>query len=241
MSELNIKDMKPEQAQHFTDKDYHISLKLDGTMIYFINGKLFSPRCDRGDRFKHILDILVKNKFPNCIGEMYIDKKGSCVFDVSRSENWSKAVFMPFHLVDNTKSFDEGQEILAQKVKELNNPFIKPMIKFRSFIEGWDYVKENESEGLVLRNSREWFKVKILKELKEEIVGHEVGTSPKGTFTLASGNRVSGTSISFVQQFFNIKSQGKTPIMELEFAFTTDEGKYFQPRCRRVYPKGEEI
>ena len=100
MSDLNIKEIKKPQAEHLSSFDYDISLKLDGTLIYFIDGKLFSPRCERTERFKHIVDILIKSKFPNCMGEMFLDKPNSCVFDVSRKENWNKAKFMIFDLID---------------------------------------------------------------------------------------------------------------------------------------------
>ena len=90
-----------------------------------------------------------------------------------------------------------------------------------------------------MRNEREWLKVKILKEAKVEIREHEP-SKEKGTFILADNNRVSGTSKDFVRQFHEIKAQGKIPMIEIEYCFLTDEGKYFQPRCRRIYAKGEE-
>lgn len=233
MGTLNIKEMKQEQAQHLTKNDYDITLKLDGTLIYFKDGKLFSPRCDRGDRFKHIFKILTDNNFPNCIGEMFIDEKGSCVFDVSRSENWTKAVFMPFDLIDDRLTYEQRQQKLSIEVNYLNNPFIKPLTKFNTFKEGWDYVVKNKSEGLVLRNSNKWFKVKILKEVKIEIKEHQIGKN-KGCFILINDNKVSGTSEELVKQYLEIKKRGNKAIGEVEFAFLTDDGKYFQPRLRLI-------
>jgi hypothetical protein len=99
MSSLNIVDLKVEQAVKRDFSNMDISLKRDGTLIYFKEGKLFSPRCERSERFKHILNILKEKNVPNLYGEMYIEN--GCVFDVSRSENWKKAKFMPIDL-ENT-------------------------------------------------------------------------------------------------------------------------------------------
>jgi len=237
MSNLNIQDLKPEQARQRDFSNMDITLKRDGTLITFKDGKLFSPRCERSDRFRHILNILKEKGVPNCFGEMYIE--GGNVFNVSSSENWNKAKFMLIDLEDNKLNYTQRHILLQQVVKEVNNPFITPLVKFKDFKEGWDYVKENNSEGLVLRNERDWFKVKSLKEAKVEIREHEP-SKDKGTFILIDNNRVSGTSKDFVRQFKEIKAQGKIPIIEIEYAFLTEEGKYFQPRCRRVFAKGEE-
>jgi hypothetical protein len=86
MSNLNIADLKPEQAQKRDFSNADITLKRDGTLIYFKEGKLFSPRCERSDRFAHILKILKEKNMPEMFGEMYVD--GGNVFDISRSENW---------------------------------------------------------------------------------------------------------------------------------------------------------
>ena len=238
MSNLNITELKPEQAQKRDLSNFDITLKRDGTLIYFKDNKLLSPRCERSERFKHILNILKEKGVPNCYGEMYIE--GGNVFSISSSENWKKAKFMPIDIEDKNLSYAKRQVLLSLFLKKMNSEFITPLIKFSNFDEGWDYVKENNSEGLVLRNENKWFKVKILKEAKVEIREHEP-SKEKGTFILVDNNRVSGTSKGFVRQFHEIKAQGKIPIMELEYAFLTDEGKYFQPRCRRIYAKGEEI
>ena len=237
MSNLNITELKPQQAQKRDFSNMDITLKRDGTLIYFKDNKLFSPRCERSERFKHILNILKEKNTPSCYGEMYIDN--GCVFDISKNENWKKAKFMPIDIEDKNLSYVKRQILLALFIKEMNSEFITPLVKFSNFDEGWNYVKETNGEGLVLRNENNWFKVKMLKEAKVEIKEHEP-SKEKGTFILVDNNRVSGTSKDFVRKFMEIKAQGKIPIMELEYAFLTDEGKYFQPRCRRIYVKGEE-
>jgi len=235
MGDLNITSISKEQAEHLNSNEYDISLKLDGTLIYYINGELISPRCNRSDRFKHILKILKEADMPNCVGEMFVDEKGSCVFDVSRKENWAKCKFMIFDLLEpyNKMYYFERLQILNDRVEKLNNPFIYPMIKFKTFDEGWKFVVDNNCEGLVVRNNTNWFKCKLLKEEKIEIVAHEVGRD-KGTFILKNGSRISGTSIQFVSQYLAIQQKGKKAIAEIEFCFYTDEGKMFQPRLRQI-------
>jgi len=236
MSDLNIKSLTPKEAEVLDFSNMDITLKRDGTLVYFKEGKLFSPRCERSERYKHILNILKNNNMPNCFGEMYIDN--GCVFDISRKENWNKAKFMPIDL-DIKLDYSQRQILLAELVKKINSPFITPLIKFSTFNEGWNYVKETNGEGLVIRDKRNWFKIKILKEAKVEIKEHEP-SKEKGTFILINNNRISGTSKDFVELFYEIKRNGKIPIAEIEYPFITENGNYFQPRLRRVFIKGDE-
>ena len=233
MGTLNITEIKQAEAEHLGSMDYDISLKIDGCLMYYIDGKLFSPRCERTERFKHIVNILKDNNFPNCMGEIFVDKPNTNVFDVSRRENWGIVKFMPFDLIDKSMNFNERQEELLSLVVELDNDNIVEMVKFPDFKSGWDYCLNNKSEGLVLRNESNWFKCKLLKEEKIQIVAHEVGKD-KGTFVLDNGSRVSGTSITYLEQYLDITKRGNKAIAEIEFPFYTQEGKMFQPRLRQI-------
>ena len=238
MSNLNITEIKKEQAELLDNcLNYDISLKIDGTLIYFIDGKLHSPRCERSERFKHILNILKEANFPNCMGEMFLDEKGSNVFDVSKKENWNKVKFMPFDLLGIPQVYQERKELLDKKVKDLNNNFIVAVKRFKTFDEGWNFVLKNNCEGLMLRNNNNWYKCKLLKEVKMEIVEHEKGKD-KGTFILKNGSRISGTSTQFVIQYTGIKNKGNKAIGEIEYAFLTKDNRFFQPRLRQI---SEEI
>ena len=238
MGTLNITEIKQEQAEHMNLNSYDISLKVDGCLMYYIDGKLFSPRCERTERFKHIVEVLKNSNFPNCMGEIFVDKPNTNVFDVSRKENWGIVKFMPFDLIESKNnifnmSFKARQELLLSLVVELDNDNIVEMVKFPDFKSGWDYCLNNKSEGLVLRNESNWFKCKLLQEEKIQIVAHEVGKD-KGTFILENGSRVSGTSITYVEQFVGIKERGNKAVAEIEFPFYTQEGKMFQPRLRQI-------
>jgi len=231
MGTLNITEIKKEQAEIMNNCD--ISLKVDGTLIFYKNGKLLSPRCDRSERFKHILKILQDYDFPNCMGEMYMDIPNACVFDVSKKENWNKCKFMPFDLIGFEGTYNHRKYLLDREVKNLNNPFITSVKRFETFKEGYNYVVENNSEGLIFRDDLNWLKWKMLKEDKIEIVFHEVGKD-KGTFILKNGSRLSGTSVQYVEQYVDIKKRGNKPIAEIEYPFLTKDGKYFQPRLRQI-------
>jgi len=241
MSDLNIKELKINEARQKNLSSFDIMLKEDGTLMNYVNKNLISPRVIvRNDRFPHIKKILDENNFPSCFGEMYIEGKGTNVFDVSSKENWKKAKFLIIDLNDNTIPYVERQKIISVKVKELNDKGIKdltPMIRFETIEEGWKYVLDNDEEGLVLRNIHNpniWFKVKILKEAKLKIIGWESG-SDKGTFILENGSRISGTSVGYVKSYKDIIESGGVAIAETEFPFYTKDGKLFQPRLRRVY------
>jgi hypothetical protein len=234
MGDLNIKTIPIEEAINLKG-EYDVMLKVDGTLMYYTDGVLFSARkIVRNDRFGHIVKILKEANFPNCYGEIFIEGRGKNVFDVSRKENWKIAKMMIIDIIDNSKPYSERQKLLRKLVSDLSNDCITPLIRFTDVTEGWNWVLENEAEGLVLRNERDWFKVKKLFEAKVEIKEHEP-SKEKGTFILIDNNRVSGTSMDFVRQFKEIKARGKTPIMELEYPFKTEAGHYFQARCRRIF------
>lgn len=237
MSDLNIKEMKIAEAKQKNLSSFDIMLKEDGTLMYYTEGNLISPReIIRNDRFPHIKKILDKNGFPSCFGEMYIDERGANVFDVSSKENWNRAKFMIIDLKDNSIPYVQRQRIIADKVKEINDKSISPVIRFDNIEQGWKYVLDNEEEGLILRNKdypSEWYKVKTLKEAKLRIVDWESG-SDKGTFILENGSRISGTSVGYVQQYKDITENGNIAIAEVEFPFLTKDGKLFQPRLRRI-------
>lgn len=237
MGNLDIRDIKVSEAQNMDWSGYDITYKRDGTLIFYKDKKLFSPRCERSDRYRKILTILNEANFPECYGELYIDN--GTVFDISRRENWENAKLMIIDLDPRYGSYHERQAKLSQLVKNLKNEFVTPLVRFSDFKTGWDYVLKTKGEGLVIRNEHKWFKVKILHEVKIEIKEH-VPSKEKGTFILIDNNHVSGTSIGFVQKFHEIKLQGLTPMAEIEFPFITETGSYFQPRLRRVFVKGEE-
>ena len=230
---MQFKQLEIEDALFLKNK-FDITLKRDGTQIEWKNGCLLSKRdLVRNDRFPHIVKLLKDNKFPDCVGEMYIQKGN--VFDVSRSENWCRALFMPFDLYMN-KPLEQRQELIDKLINKIKSKSITKPIRFDSIKEGWDYVKKNNGEGLVLKGESGWFKIKILQESKVEVAKWEKGNT-KGTFILKDNNRISGTSVDFVNQFLEWKKQGKKVMAECEYAFLTDSKKMFQPRLRRLFLK----
>jgi hypothetical protein len=232
MSDLNIKEIKIEEAKFRNFNDFEISLKRDGTLIYFVDKFLLSSRkVNRSDRFKQILEILEKSDFPNCYGEMYIE--GGKVFDVSSKKNWGNVKFMPIDLFNSTLKYSERQKIITEKIKETNNELITEKIRFSNIDEGWNYVLKNNEEGLILKNDYEWYKIKVLCEAKIKIKEWERGED-KGTFILENGNRISGTSKGYVEIFLQALKENKEAIAEIEYPYLTEEGHYFQPRLRRI-------
>jgi len=224
MGHLNIKNVKIEQAKKLYG-DFDITLKRDGTLLFWKDKRLISPRdIDRTDRFSHIADILQQAEFPDCMGEMYIE--GGNVFDITSKKNWGLAKFMPIY----------ANRDLANKIKQLNSEYITDMIRFKTIAQGWDYVVNNNLEGLVLRNDTDWYKVKLLQEAKIKIVDWEKG-SEKGTFILENDNRISGTSMQFVLQYLDIKKRGNIAIAGIEYPFITKNGSFFQPRLRKIVEK----
>lgn len=237
MSNLLIKELSIFQARDLDSSRFFISLKRDGTLMYFKDNNLISARgINRNNRFFHILKILREHKFFNCYGEMYVE--GGNVFSVTSREGWNKAKFMPIDVLDFNLNYKERQILLREKIKEINSPFITQQILFEDVDVGWKYVLDNKQEGLILRNDREFYKIKVLQEAKVKIKSHEQGKD-KGTFILENGNRISGTSMEFVLTYLKAKEQNKEVFAEIEFSFITKDNHYFQPRLRRIFEKEE--
>jgi hypothetical protein len=167
------------------------------------------------------------------MGEVYFEENEN-VFNVSKSENWHKCKYMPFDLINQSKMpMWTRKNIILETISLINSPFITAPMQFNSFNEGWEYVKANKKEGLVLRTKYgDMYKCKLLQEMKIKISSHESG-SDKGTFILENGNRISGTSMSFVNKFETLKDKTDL-IAEVEYGFMTETGKMFQPRLRRI-------
>lgn len=233
MSNLKISPITIEQAKNLR-AGYNITLKYDGTLMYYRDNKLISERgIVRNDRYKHILELLPKDV--ELIGEMYIpdvNYKHGNIFLTNSKKYWSEANFCIFELVNN-KFLSERIKQLKEIIKNINSPKIHYPQEFSTIDEGWKFVTSSNSEGLVIRNAYGWYKSKLLKEAKIRIVKHEQGET-KGTFILENGSRISGTSIGFVNKFEEIISKGNVAIAEIEYAFKTENGHYFQPRLRQI-------
>lgn len=231
MEKLEFKELKVDEAMLKGFK--HISLKRDGTQLYFVDGELISNRdCYRNNRFPHIVKLLKKFDINNVIGEMYIEKGN--IFDITSKINWGNARYMFFDIVSN-QSLEQKQALIAELVDKINNPSItKPML-FISVKEGWEYVTKNNGEGLILKNGDSRYKVKKLNEAKVKIIGLETGLQ-KGAFLLENGGKVSATSRDFVEKY-NRLSNGNEILAEIEYPFKTKDGKFFQPRLRDLIIK----
>ena len=234
-----MKELSEAEARHM--KDVVIELKIDGTRITYKNGILKSDReINRNDRFGHVLEELKVLNW-HVRGEMAIP--GGNVLQVNAREGWPKAKFFIFDLLEfsgsyqYTRPLQERREKTLSLIKALEFEHILIPQAFKTFDEGWDYVKQTGSEGLVLSDKHGIkYKVKHLKEEKLLITGHEAGKS-KGAFKILRNGvygSVSGTSEAFVKQYFEMRNRGIEVYAEIEYAFITADGIPFQPRLRRI-------
>ena len=220
-----------------------IEQKIDGSRHTYQNGKIVSDRgIDRSkDRFPHIVKQLAELDI-HCRGEVAIPDGN--VLQLNASLNWHRAKFYIFDLY-SVKGLDFSKAGVLQQRKALeaivaHNPHLSNVLippKFASFGEGWDHIKANALEGIILKNDNgSIFKIKHMKELKAPIVGYEPG-STKGAFIVDWNGvqcRVSGTSADYVQRAHNMIARGEKPYLEIEYLFRTEDGHPFQPRIRRI-------
>ena len=215
-------------------------LKVDGTRMTFDNGELVSDRLiNRNDRYPHIVAEVRKM---NCTVRGEVALPGGNILQLNRAVNWHKAKYFVFDLFAvNGKSVEhlsvfERREMLERIVAKGNFKHITVPKKFKTFDEGWNYVKKNEAEGIVIKEPNAIWKVKLLKELKVPIVKHVEGKA-KGAFLINYNgvvSKVSGTSLSFIEQYNALVRAGKKVLAEIECPFITDDGAPYQPRLRRI-------
>jgi len=246
MMQMKCKSMTIEEAKE-NCQGWIVQEKIDGTRSFFDGNKFVSPEREtfKNERYIHILNEL-KNINAVLDGEIYFPN--GCVSDASIEENWSKCRYAIFDIL-KFRGFDTIKEplygrlkLIEEIVKGLKN--VELINTFNGIEEGWKFVKDNNKEGLILKNpnsiyedkrSKNWIKVKNFEEIVEEIVGYEEGKQ-KGAFILESGGKMSALSEDFVKQYFKLKEKGKV-FAEIEFLYRTDSGKLFQPVLKRLIDK----
>lgn len=233
-------------------EDWVFELKIDGSRTFWDRDRLLSSRLvDCSIRFKHIANEL---KYTNAIIDGEIALPNGNVLELNKSENWNKAKYYVFDILEldyqDTKGYPlfERQKILRELIDGMENvEFIK---QFNSFNEGWNYVKENNLEGLVIKRkdsiylsnlytemrTNSWLKIKNWKEEKLRIVGFEEG-DVKGAFILENGSRVSALRSDLGKLF----SDGCRLEAEIIYMGKTQGNSLFQPVLKRLFKDGELI
>jgi len=247
---LKPTDIKLELAQKWIN--HLIELKYDGTRGLYLKGDLFTERkIIRNDRFPQIIKAL---KGIDCIldGEIALSETSN-VFDVSRKVNWYKAKYFVFDILElngedlRGLSLLKRRFILISELGKLKSKYLNLPRTFKTLKEGWDYVKKNNREGLIIKDltstypkgdifkgirSKNWFKLKNWKETELEVIGHEKG-SDKGTFILKDNIRISALSPKMVIEWKDLRQKG-TVFAEVSYLKKTDSGKLFQPILKRL-------
>jgi len=227
-------------------QNYIVQMKLDGTRTIWEKGNLISPERDifKSDRYRHIANEL--KGFNGVLdGEIFLPNGN--LFAVSSSENWNKCRYAVFDILEydgqNLRGipYQDRRKLLIALIQARNWKSIEFVKEFPSVSEGWDFVKSQDLEGLVLKSpegsytdtrSWNWVKVKNYHEAVIEILEHIAG-SDKGRFVLANGGKMSALSPDFVEQYKKLKAKGKV-FAEIEYLYLTKEKKYFQPILKRL-------
>jgi hypothetical protein len=224
-----------------------IEIKADGTCMTWDGTNLISERgIVRNDRFPHIVSCLRELDW-EVQGEVAIPGCGTRVFDVSAKENWSKARLYLFKVM-KLKGHDftsapatEVREVIEDQMKahRFQTHSLTIPRRFGSVDEGWDFVKKNDMEGLVLKSDvGPQFKVKYWKEAKWAIVGFEQGAM-KGAFLVLNPKsgavgKISALSAGFIAEYNALLAAKEKPFAEFEYLYLTKNDIPFQPRLRRI-------
>jgi len=252
---LKAFEITPEQAQYLNPEVFTFEKKYDGMRSFWTGKKIISDRgIDNTDKFRHIGNVL--NSFSDTFldGEIYV--KGGCVHDINQKTNWKNAIMVVFDILKkdgkNITSYPlrERRIALAEFNKEKRDDKIveMPMV-FQSFKQGWEYIKQRDLEGIMVKNLNStyhhdlndilkvfrvntWKKCKNWREAVMEIIGHNQG-SVKGSFTLINGSKISANSKKIVEEYYQMKDKGRV-FAEFMYLYKTNQGRFFQPRLKRI-------
>lgn len=248
----DFKEMRIEEARKQKISADLVECKVDGTCMTFDGQNIISERgIVRNDRFPHVVTCLKELDW-QVQGEMAISGFGTRVFDVSSSENWSKARLYIFNILE-IKGHDfrnapptEVRQVIEDQMKahRFQTHSLHIPKKFNTIEDGWDFVTKHDMEGLVLKNDiGPQLKVKFMKEGKWEIVGFEPG-AVKGSFLLKNPKTgqvggMSALSVGFIDDYNRLLATGEKPYAEFEYMYLTKNNIPFQPRLRRVFAGSE--
>jgi hypothetical protein len=218
-----------------------IEQKVDGSRLSFDGKNLISNRyVNRNERYEHVLNEL-KTIDWKIRGEIAIPNGN--ILQLNKKENWHKAHFYIFDLYEYSgEKIDQHspkavRKLIDKILNENNFQYITAPEKFSSFDEGWEFIKKNDLEGLVLKDfDGILWKIKAYKEEKLPIVGYENGKA-KGAFLINREgviSKISGTAIHYVEAYHELLNMGKTPYVEIEYLLLSDNGIPFQPKLRRL-------
>lgn len=248
-------DIPIKDAEKKDWKGYSFEKKYDGTRTFWVRDKLISDRnIDVSSKFQHIAELL-KGLDVVLDGEIYLNEN-STVFDVNRKENWDKVNYVVFDILW-FKDMDlrdlpipKRQVVLKKLVSAINNDHIQFPKKWDNFKEAWDYVIQNNLEGLIAKKinsryvkttkllksvrSRNWLKIKNRKETLIVFDKFEVSEKNPEYATLISGadrvacyGKVKDTAVEKIKKSGSVAG-------EVQYLYKTDSGKCFQPILKRL-------
>lgn len=229
-----------------------VEQKFDGTRCLLINNKLIGRR--KNDYTKKFPEL--QTNFNGILdGEIVIFKNGKPDFnsiqfrthttDTATIQFYSKEFPATFIVFDILKKdgINLTQMPLKERRKLIPKTFDNPrIINITNLpIPSWDEIITNDLEGLMIKNpdsqyvfgrSKNWLKIKNRKETTLKFNKYKI--NPAGiTLENEQGIRiqVAGEQSKTIRDIINNK--GIIDI-EIEYAYITKEGKYFQPTFKRI-------
>ena len=234
-----------EALEMIKSEEYSIEYKVDGSREHYVRGDLISCRnVNHNTRYRHIYEAL-KNALGNddeIDGEVSLPiEMKSNVLELNKKCNWDKVIFYVFDCVKydgldlRSKPLFERQGILRHIVGMVNSPYVVFIQQFGTLREGWDFVIKNDLEGLVVKKldsryetalgkeyrSHSWLKIKNWKEGLDEIVGHNIGDTQKGSFRLSVGTNINCPDLETLREYTEALREQKRIFAEFYYRFKT--------------------
>jgi len=242
---------------------WNVELKIDGSREFWIDNNLVSARgINHNQRYSHVYNAL-KN-IGDCVldGEIALGENSN-VLALNKKENWNKSIFYVFDIikydsVDTTiYTLEERRKILDKLILKINSPYVKLIRSFDDIEKAWNYVCNNNLEGLVIKRKsskyyhynkdifnpiriNDWLKIKNWRETKERVVDFIKG-SEKGSFILENGSKVSTLENGVGEIFLKNKSLNKKVYAEIFYMMKTSNNRLFQPKLKRLVDSNNAI
>jgi bifunctional non-homologous end joining protein LigD len=181
-------------------------------------------------------------------------KENGNVLELNKKVNWNKAIFYVFDILEyegkdiRDMPLVERQSLLKGIIVRIGgSPYVEFVKQFDTFDMGWKHVIDNDFEGLMVKKkdsryetealkeyrSKRWFKVKNWKEGKDEIVGHNIRTTVKGSFILKAGTNVNCPDMETLKEYDDAMKNNRKVYAEFYYRFKSKNG-FYTPILKRL-------
>ena len=234
--------------------DFAFQIKFDGTRSFcFIEGGKCTKLCnrsgfDRFDRFAHLKQDDFNGLNAIFDGEIVVfnARNKSELYLVNSKENWSRAVFMVFDILEKdgvdlrTLPFYSRQAILKDIFRNIKLKYFKLVNSYSDFPSLWKIVQQRDLEGIVAKKrygkylgfrSGNYLKIKNTKF--ENLLVRDYKVNPRGLTLIKGKHRIACNGIQSQAVKSCIDKNG-CAFIRIEYLTKSQAGQFIQPTFKEL-------